>query len=142
MSDKTSPDQFHIFFSSSPSMQIIDTKGQPIVFVSSRFHTKDPDRIAFLQKMIADGTSAVFTDPNQLTLSAADLDPLTVLKKKHIAEFLAEQAKHLDPANNPGASVQGPLNAASTTDIAPVAAGGGPIAARLATVTKPAAQTN
>lgn len=138
MSDTPVP--FHVFYSTTKSMQVIDSKGQPIVFVSGRYHTRDTAKITFLNQMIADGSSAVFTNPNQLTMSDADLDPLETLKRKHIAEFLAEQAKHMDPTNNPGDSVQGPLNAASTTSIAPVAAGGGQsalaaVTAKLATAT-------
>ena len=139
MSDTTIP--FHVFYSTAKSMQVIDSKGQPIVFVSGRYHTRDKSKIDFLNKMIEDGTTAVFTNPDQLTMSDADLDPMETLKRKHIAEYLAEQAKHLDPANNPGNSVQGPLNAASTTSIAPVAAGGGQSALAAVTAKLVAART-
>ena len=121
----SSENQFHVFYSVIPSMQIIDSTGNPIIFVSGRFHTKDQRKIDFLNQMIADGTTSVFVRPDQLTMSDADLDPMEVLRKKHIAEYLAEQAKQLDPESNVTESVQGPLKAASTTDIAPVAAGGG-----------------
>lgn len=146
--------QFHVFYSSMPSMQVIDDAGNPIIFVSGRFHTKDAKKIAFLQKMIADGTTSVFVRPDQLTMSDADLDPLEVLKKKHIQEYLEEQARHLNPEANVTESTQGPINAASTTDIAPVAIGGGTSAlqqtmARLnaikqnpATLVPPATPTN
>ena len=138
--------EFHVFYSSIPSMQIIDKKGQPIIFVSSRFHTRDKSKIEFLNEMIADGSTAVFVRPDQLTLGADELDPMTVLRKKHIQEYLEEQARQLNPEANVSQSVQGPLQAASTADIAPVAAGGGATAlnstlARLAAVKANAAAT-
>ena len=129
MSDQT---PFHVFYSIVPSMQVIDSKGQPIIFVSGRFHTRDEGKIAFLNQMIADGTTAIFTKPDQLTMSADDLDPMKALKAKHIKEYLEEQARQLDPNANVSESVQERLNPASTSDIAPVAAGGG--ASTLATV--------
>lgn len=133
MSEQVSQDRFHVFYSVTPSMQVIDTKGQPIVFIAGRFHTKNADQIAFLQKMIADGSQAVSVNPDQLTMSADDLDPMEALKKKFIAEYLEQQAQQLSPEANVTESKQEPLNAASTTSIAPVAAGGGQTA--LASIT-------
>ena len=123
MSDSKS--DFYVFYSAMPSMQIIDSRGQPIIFVSSRFHTRDQAKIDFLNEMIKSGSTSVFVNPNQLTLAADELDPMTVLRKKHIQEYLEEQARQLNPEANVSSSVQGPINAASTSDIAPVAAGGG-----------------
>lgn len=121
-----SENSFHVFYSVIPSMQVVDKQGNPIIFVSGRFHTKDLAKIAYLQEMIEQGSTSVFVKDNQLTLDESELDPLTVLRKKYIQEYLEEQARQLDPSANVTESVQGPINAASTTDIAPVAAGGGP----------------
>lgn len=125
MSDQVAEKRFNVYYSAIPSMQVIDEKGNPIVFVSSRFHTMDPSKIAFLDKMIADGTTAVFVNPNQLTMSEADLDPMETLRRKHIQEYLAQQAEQINPESGATESKQGPLNAASTTDIAAVTLGAG-----------------
>lgn len=117
---------FHLFFSVTPSMQVIDSKGQAIIFVSGRHHTKDPARIAFLNEMVEHSGGTIFTNPDQLTMSADQLDPMNVLKAKHIREYLEQQAQFTDPNQDGGISVQGPLTPASTTSIAAVAAGGGP----------------
>ncbi len=122
----SAPTPFHIFYSRTQSMQVIDSRGQPIVFVSGRFHTRDEAKISFLNQMIADGTQSIFLDPDNLTMAADQLDPMNVLKAKHIREYLEQQAQFLDPNQDGGTSVQTKLNAASTTSIAAVAAGGGP----------------
>jgi hypothetical protein len=55
---------------------------------------------------------------------------------------LAEQAKMIDPSNNMGESKQGPLKAASTTDIAPVTIGGPSVASLMSAAAKLGQQTN
>lgn len=120
----TSPEKFNIYFSNPPSMQVISSRGKPMMFVSGRYHTKDHGEIADLENLCENGSGAVFKNPDMLQLSGDQLDPMNVLKAKHIKEYLEQQAQMLNPNNDGGTSVQGPLNAASTTSIAPVAAGG------------------
>lgn len=115
--------RYHVFYSAMPSMQVIDAKGNPIIFVASRFHTKNKEQIDFLNKMIEDGTTSVFVNKDQLTMSDADLDPMEALRRKHIQEYLEQQAIHLDPTQGATESKQGNFNPASTTDIAPVTLG-------------------
>ena len=116
--------KFNIYFSNPASMQVISSRGKPMMFVSGRYHTKDPGEIQDLDLLCENGSGAVFKDPNMLQLSGDQLDPMNVLKARHIKEYLDQQAAMLNPNNDGGTSVQGPLNAASTTSIAPVAAGG------------------
>lgn len=119
-----STEKFNIYFSNPASMQVISSRGKPMMFVSGRYHTKDPGEIQDLDNLCENGSGAVFKNPDMLQLSGDQLDPMNVLKAKHIKEYLEQQAQMLNPNNDGGTSVQGPLNAASTTSIAPVAAGG------------------
>jgi len=133
----TSPDKFNIYFSNPASMQVISSRGKPMMFVSGRYHTKDPGEIQDLDGLCENGSGNVFKDPNMLQLAGDQLDPMNVLKAKFFEEFKAQQAAMLNPNNDGGTSVQGPLNAASTTSIAPVAAGGvSSVGAALANLTR------
>ncbi len=141
MSEQATPETtqetlFNIYFCNPPSMQVISSKGKPMVFISGRYHTKDAGEIAELDSLCEHGSGSVFKDPNRLTMSASELDPMNVLRAKFFKEFQEQQAAHLNPANDVGDSVQGPLKAASTSDIAPITAGNGPqtMAARLMAV--------
>jgi len=64
--------------------------------------------------------------PNNLTMAADQLDPMNVLRAKHIREYLEQQSQFLNADQDGGTSVQGNHAPASTTSIAAVAAGGGP----------------
>ena len=119
-----SPEKFNIYFSNPASMQVISSRGKPMVFVSGRYHTKDPGEIQDLEGLCEYGSGAVFKNPDMLQLAGDQLDPMNVLRTKFFKEFQEQQAAMLNPENDGGTSVQGPLNAASTTSIAPVAAGG------------------
>lgn len=129
-------DRYNVYFCNPPSMQVIDGKGQPMVFISGRFVTKDPAQIAQLESMCENGSGAIFKNPDQLTLAASDLDPMNALRNQFYKEFQAEQARRLDPTQNFGSTALERLTPASTTDIAPVTAGNGPVnAASLAALT-------
>lgn len=100
--------------------------GKPLHFKFGKYATLDADEIAFLDKAIARNEFAgtIYIDPNARTLSEEEENPMKALEKQIIARYLAEQAAATDPANDFGNYEQTKLNAASTSDIAPVAAGG------------------
>lgn len=116
--------QYNLYFSHVRSLQYITAQGKAIVFVSGRYATKDPEEIAELDYLVSKGSKSIFKDASKLTATEADLDPERALRAKFFAEFLAEQQAQLNPENDRGTSTQGSLNAASTTSIAAVAAGG------------------
>lgn len=120
---QTQEPRFHVFFSHAKSLQTVTGDGRKIIFVSGKYYTKHPGEIEFLNGMVEDNRG-IFVDPNMLTVSEADRDPVQALKNKIRQEVLAEMAAQVNPQNDRGESVQGRLNAASTQDIAPVAAGG------------------
>lgn len=114
----------NLYFSTVASMQVVMPRGKAIVFISGRYATSKGEEILFLDDLVENGTGTVFKNPSLLTINAADMDPMNALRNKFYAEFMAEKQAQLNPQNDRGNSEQGPLNAASTTSIAPVAAGG------------------
>jgi len=115
---------FNQYLSSVPSIQIITGNGKAIVFVNGKYHTDKVDEIAFLDGVVAEDRGTIYVNRDKPTVSAEDLDPMKALEAQFRAKFIAEMQAQLDPNNDRGTSEQGKLNAASTTTIAPVAAGG------------------
>ena len=107
----------NVYFSNPKSMQVISSRGKTLVFINGRFTTKDPGEIADLDALAASNNSAVFKDPKMLQLSDSELDPMNVLKAKFFKEFQEQQAAHLNPEQDFGASIQERLKAASTSSI-------------------------
>lgn len=126
------PPPKRLYKSSTKFLNVITPKGKPLYFRHGMHITDIAEDIAYLDAEIESGgfLGAIFIDPNARTITAEQENPMIALRKKFYAEFLAEQAAHLNPANDMGVSNQGKLNAASTTDIASVTAGGN-AAARL-----------
>jgi hypothetical protein len=115
-----------LYKSARPTCTVYMTDGTPLKFVFGRFITAEEDKINFLDRAIARNEFGgnVYIDPHARTISEAEENPMKALEKQIIARYLAEQAAHTNLENNFGDYEQGKLNAASTTDIAPVAAGG------------------
>lgn len=113
-----------LFQSSVKFCNISTPKGKVLTFKFGRYVTEDEEEIAFLDAEIKAGHPTIFVDPNHLVLSKQEEDPLGYFKEQVIKEYLAEQARFNDPKADMGTSVQGPLKAASTSDIAPVTVGG------------------
>lgn len=93
-----------------------------------RYFTTNPVEIALLDQEIALGHPNIFVDANEYELSEEAADPVSFMKAKIRAEVIAEMKRNelaaTDPARDMGTSEQGKLNAANTSDVAPVAAGG------------------
>lgn len=115
-----------LYKSTARSCNVIMPKGQTLHFKFGRFATRDEDEIAWLDSAIKRNEFAgqIYIDPQARTLSEEEENPMKALEKQIIAKYLAEQAVHLNPANDMGKSEQTPLKATSTSDIAPVALGG------------------
>ncbi len=105
---------------------IIFPNGHVAHFKGGMFATDVPAQVEYLDAQIAQNGfgGVVYIDPDARTITAEQENPMLALRKKMFAEFEAERAAHLNPANDMGSSEQGRLNPASTTDIAPVALGG------------------
>ena len=116
--------RLHVFHSTTKYMQTVTPTGRKVLFVNGIFYTKHPEEIEFLQDMCYEPERGIYVDNAALTVAEADRDPMQALRNKLRAEILQEMQAQLNPENDRGESVQGPLNAASTRDMAAVAAGG------------------
>lgn len=119
----TAATKIHVFHSAIKSIQAVTGSGRKIVFVNGIFYTKNQEEIEFLSAL-AQENRGIYINSELAVIDEGDLDPMATLKAKLRQELMAEMQAQLNPENDRGKSVQGPLNAASTQDIAPVAAGG------------------
>lgn len=105
---------------------VVTPKGHILHFKGGMFATNNPAYIEYLDSEIANNGFAgtVFIDPNARTITAEQENPLIALRKKFYEEFEAERAGKLLHSNDMGNSEAGKLTPASTSDIAPTAAGG------------------
>lgn len=115
-----------LYKSTSKFLNVITPKGKPLYFRHGMHITEIKEDIAYLDAEIESGAfnGSIFIDPNARTISEEEANPMLALRKKLFAEFLAEQQAQLNPSNDMGTSTQKPLNAMSTSDIAPTTAGG------------------
>ena len=110
------------------SFNMFTESGRPIVFVNSMFQTDDPDLVAYLENQIKQRHPDIYVDPNEPTFNPEKYDPRAAMRRSIMLELAQQGLLRAagDPNRDMGSSVQGPLKATSSTDIAPVAAGGGP----------------
>lgn len=127
-----------LYFASMPFMNYIFPNGKVAVFRHHRYATDLPGEIANLDSEISMGHPYMQIKPDMMYLTEEMEDPMKALKAKIIAEYMAEQAKHIDPSNDMGNSTPGTFRPMSTTDVASVAAGGDATqaAAKLVELTK------
>lgn len=82
--------KFQHYSSSRLNMAMLTKIGQRINFISGVFITDDKSVIRYLDEEIANGLN-IITKGELLTEKEAD--PMEALKKKHIAEYLEQQAE-------------------------------------------------
>jgi len=82
--------KFQHYSSSRLNMAMLTKIGQRINFISGVFITDDQSVIRYLDEEIANGLN-IITKGELLTEKEAD--PMEALKKKHIAEYLEQQAE-------------------------------------------------
>lgn len=96
--DPAKEKKFQVYHSAKASVRTMTDKGKRISFCAYEFITEDKDIIAFLNEQIEQkGLSGI---TKGALVSAEDKDPMAVLKRKHFAEFLADQAKAKADAAN------------------------------------------
>lgn len=123
---KEDPPSKRLYKSSMKFGNVIMGNGRTLHFKAGMYITADQEEIDFLDRAVAKNEfrGMIYIDPNARTITAEQENPLLALRKKHFEEFLEEQRRMLNPDNDMGKSEPGKLNAASTTSIAPTAAGG------------------
>lgn len=87
---------YHVFYNTIPSCKTITESGRTISFVCGKYITDVQEDIDFLQKEIKLGNIHIFIKEGEEQLTSDELDPMKMLKKKHVAEYLAEQKELAD----------------------------------------------
>lgn len=125
-----------IFKATMPSVNYIFKNGKPAIFVHGKFATALEYEIAELEAEITAGHPHIFIDPAECEIDSNALSPIEALTAKIREEVMAEMARATQMTNDMGTSTQGPLKAASSTDVADAVAGGSGagLAARLMNV--------
>lgn len=113
-----------LYKSSQRNVNFIFPNGRTAHFKNSTYFTSNAYEIAVLDSEVASGHPVISYDPNHKYITEEEKNPMLALRKKHIEEYLAEQAAFLDAAKNVSTSDQGKFKPASTTDIAAITAGG------------------
>jgi hypothetical protein len=124
-----------IFKSRSYSTNMYTATGTRITFVNHMHITNIPEVITYLENEIKRGLKDVYVDKNEVYFDPDEYDPAKKAYKQARKDIEAEYAARLaavtDPTRQIGDSVQQKFTPASTSDIASVAAGSGPISSGL-----------
>jgi hypothetical protein len=102
MSDKQDK-MWHQFKSSILSCKFILSNGKNANFVNGIYRTDLDSEVAELQEEIKQGHPYISYLGQ---VSAADLDPISVIKKKAVEEYLAQQALTQDPKRDMGQTAE------------------------------------
>jgi hypothetical protein len=118
--------QKRVFKSAQHSMQMMDPRGNAIVFVGGRYFTDDLNIIKYLDQQIAQGIPGIYVDADEEFYNPDIHDPIASLKHK-IRQQLLEEMKLAagNPMRDMGSSVQPRMSPASSVDIASVSIGSG-----------------
>lgn len=121
--------KMRLYKSPMRSWKYFFTDGTPAIFANGEYMTDEEGRIAELDLQVKLKHPAIYIDPTEKFVSEERLDPLVGLRKRiaeeERAKVLAEMraaSGHMD--RDMGTTKQEQIRPASTTDIAPVTAGG------------------
>lgn len=112
-----------LYKSTFPSIQYVMPDGGVVEFVAGRFATAAPKLIAQLDAEIAAGHPHIFIDKNEKEVDSEAMDPLEVVKRKAVADYIASQKAANAIGNDRGNSVQGPARLTNSQDVASASAG-------------------
>ncbi len=116
--------QKRLYWATMPFMNYIFPRGKVAVFRHHRYATDIQEEIQNLDNEVAQNHPHIYVKPDMMYLTEEMEDPMKALRSKIIAEYLADQAKHVNPLNDMGTTSQESIRPQSTSDIASVAAGG------------------
>lgn len=92
--------EYHVYYSTRKSMRMHTPDGQEIRFDNGRCITDNSVHIAFLENELRRMNPFVYINKDKPTMTTTDLNPMAVLKRRFIQEYLAEQAAKAE-ANKP-----------------------------------------
>lgn len=113
-----------LYWATMPFMNYIFPRGKVAVFRHHRYATDIQEEIQNLDNEVAQNHPHIYVKPDMMYLTEEMEDPMKAFRSKIIAEYLADQAKHVNPLNDMGKTIQESIRPQSTSDIASVAAGG------------------
>lgn len=87
---------FQQYKCSKPSMRMMTSKGKKLYFIKFELLTQDEDIIEYLDYEITQNPRLGITKGAMMSLD--EKDPMAALKRQHIAEYIAEQAKKASDA--------------------------------------------
>jgi len=117
---------YHVYHCTIKSCRMITEIGRVISFVDGMYVTDQQPEIDYLEKQLAAGHTKLSVVAGKELMTSDELDPMEVLRKKHIAEYLAEQKKLAEGKSVvDSVSVVQKLNPGSTGDVADLAVGSG-----------------
>jgi hypothetical protein len=121
---ETKPVIKHRYTHNHINSSYIFRNGKVAHFFGGEFFTDVPAEIAELDAEVAAGHPNIGIDADKKTVDVSDLDPVAVIKKKAIEEYLAAQAKASgDKSRDMGNTEKEKLNVANSNTIAAAAAG-------------------
>ena len=136
-----------VFKSTIPSVNVALGNGTLCVFVNGRYCTDNEMIIQTLENEVRMKHPHIYIDANEKEIDSELIDPEKAMRHRIIQEYLADQARAMNPDNDMGTSDQsGKVNAANSRDIAPAAIGSSgviltPIVPEAATINPSAAAT-
>lgn len=120
---------YHVFYNTITSCKMLTDSGRVISFVDGKYITDQQEEIDYLQRELAHPDNIYLSVvKGQEVMTATELDPMAMLRKKHFAEFEAMQkeAARKIAAGEPlsqSESESQVLTPGSSVDIAPLADG-------------------
>lgn len=130
----------HVFYNTLKSSKYHFKDGSAAIFVSGVYRTAEEKKIKELQEEVAAGHPNIFIDPAKLTVDSADVDPIAVLKRKAVEEYLAAQTAASGDAKrdmgNTDKTVVVPASTEAVASVSAVGAGSATLANLAASIKK------
>jgi len=85
------PKEYHVYHCARETMHMHTPSGRDIRFHDKRCVTDNEEVIEYLDSEIAAGNRFITVNKDQPTVTSDDLDPMAVIRRNIIKEYLAEQ---------------------------------------------------
>ncbi len=114
----------HLFINTLGNSRYTFKNGKNAHFIDGTFTTSLQSEIDELNEEIEAGNPYIKVDPNRVTITADELDPIEMIRKKAVEDYKAKLSAAQDTEKNLSESDSGKLSGIGTTaSIADMAAG-------------------
>lgn len=96
----------NLYKSRIPSCFYVFKNGKQGFFVDGRYNTGLSKEIEELDEEILSGHPHIYVDKDEAQVDTDALDPMEVVRKKAVADYIAAQKKVTDPTNDMGSTEQ------------------------------------